>query len=185
MTKGRKDYIKIGLFIIFFIFLDQWTKYLAKTYLAGNKDGVSLIKNVISLRYLEGGNSGAAWGILSGNTTFLIIFSSLILLIILFFIRNIERVLLSKTFQNTRKFIVLRYFLCLVVAGALGNGIDRVCYGSVIDFIALDFIDFPIFNVADMYVSFSCILIAVLCLFGFRENEFQMIFTVKTPKNTK
>ena len=185
MNKGRKDWIRIGLFFIFFLVLAQWTKYLAKTYLAEMEHGIPLIKNIISLKYLYGGNSGAAWGILSGKTTFLLIISVLVIAVILFLIRNIERILLSKTFQNAKKLIALQYLLVFVVTGALGNGIDRIHYGYVIDFISFDLIDFPIFNVADMYVSFSCFLITILCLFCFHENELNAVFTVNFPKKTK
>lgn len=75
--------------------------------------------------------------------------------------------------------------VCIVKSGAIGNLIDRVVHNYVIDFIYIKFIDFPIFNVADCYVTVSCALIIILCLFKVREEEFNQIVSLKSLKRSK
>ena len=68
--------------------------------------------------------------------------------------------------------MVLHYTFGMLMAGAVGNLIDRVVNGSVVDFICFEFIDFPIFNVADCYVTISCVLIVVMCLLKLKRRRF-------------
>ena len=66
-----------------------------------------------------------------------------------------------------------------MLAGAVGNFIDRIVHGYVIDFIYFKPINFPIFNVADCYVTVSCILIILTCIIKIKDEEFNKIFTLK------
>lgn len=177
MNKKCITWLKIALFTFVLVFVDQISKYWANMCLKGKND-IILIKNVLHLHYLDGGNRGAAWGVFSGKTTMFIIFTLLAILIILFFIRNILNMVYNYSLKNNA-LIFLYYLLALLMAGAIGNLIDRVTHQYVIDFIYFNLIDFPIFNVADCYVTISCILIVLVCIFKINDDEFNKIFTFK------
>lgn len=112
--------------------------------------------DVFSLTHIR--NSGAGWSILEGKTVFLIAFTSLIMLVILFYM-IIQR-------KTMNKFEMLS--LALILAGGVGNLIDRARmiidpeFTGVIDYIKLDFINFPIFNFADMCVVVGGISLIVV-----------------------
>ena len=143
MLLFNKEY-QINLILISIVFsLDQISKYfisLNLEYLLNKKIFI------LSLNYLK--NYGAAFNIFEGNRIFLSsisILSSLILIYFIFF----------KHLFNSFN----RYALSLILAGSLGNGIDRVIKGYVIDFIDLNIVDFPIFNIADISINIGCIIL--------------------------
>ena len=123
------------------------------TKLAASKLGsreVVLIPGVLSLSYIE--NHGAAFGIMQGRQWLLIVISAVIIAAaVVFCIRRI---------RDTR-YRYLRVLTVFLVAGALGNMIDRFMLGYVRDFIYFKLIDFPVFNVADIYVTVSAVLILI------------------------
>ncbi|PIN87191.1 signal peptidase II [Candidatus Woesearchaeota archaeon CG10_big_fil_rev_8_21_14_0_10_44_13] len=129
---------KLRLFVIVsaaFVFLDQLTKYLA----AKSEVSIVLIKNFLSLIYTT--NTGAGFSILQGRQIFLILFSIIALGIIIYYYR-----------QTPARWIP---FTAMVFGGAMGNLIDRVIRGHVIDFISFSF--WPSFNVADIGVMLGVI----------------------------
>ena len=181
--KRVKVDIVIGVIISVLVLIDQITKHLAKIYLKPKTEDTVIIKKILALNYLQGGNQGAAWGMLSGKTAFLVIFTLIILCVVFIFLHNI---LVLNNFNYSLKkfdFFLLHLFLCLLIAGAIGNIIDRIRYGSVIDFICFRFISFPTFNVADIYVTVSCFFIVLLCVFKLSEEEFNEIFSIKRKGN--
>ena len=123
------------------------------TKLAASKLGsreVVLIPGVLSLSYIE--NHGAAFGIMQGRQWLLIVISAVIIAAaVVFCIRRI---------RDTR-YRYLRVLTVFLVAGALGNMIDRIMLGYVRDFIYFKLIEFPVFNVADIYVTVSAVLILI------------------------
>ena len=139
----NKEY-KINLIIVsIVIILDQISKY----YISLNYD-YFLNRNILffSINYIR--NYGAAFNIFEGNRIFLSsisIFSSLILIYFIFFSKKLN------TFD--------RYGLSLILSGSLGNGIDRIIKGYVIDFINLKLFNFPIFNIADIAINIGCIIL--------------------------
>ncbi len=131
----------VTILVIFIVFFDQITKHFASLCLQGGQT-VTLIPRVISLRYHE--NSGAAWGILSDKRwVFMIISTIAILAIIAFMIYT------RKQAQSKLLTVSLSFFL----GGGIGNMIDRIRLEYVIDFLRFDFIEFPIFNVADSFIT--------------------------------
>ena len=74
-----------------------------------------------------------------------------------------------------RKYMPLFYILCFIFAGALGNFIDRVMYAYVVDFIYISLINFPIFNMADIYISIATTVLIVCLLFIYKEEDFKFI----------
>ena len=148
---------------VLLIFLDQFTKALAVTNLK-NQGPVILIKNVFQLRYLE--NHGAAFGILQGKKLFFIIMTIVFLAFLVFaFLR----------LPNEKKFNWLKLIVVLFFSGAIGNFIDRVSMNYVVDFFYFNLINFPIFNVADIYVTLAAGLFIVLFLFYYKEEDLNKI----------
>ena len=128
---------------ILIILSDQFTKNIIYTY------HKSLINNDLiffSIDYVK--NYGAAFNILSGSRIFLSTISTLITLLLIYF------VLYKKDITNLD---LLSY--SFILGGTIGNGIDRITKGYVIDFIRLNFINFPVFNIADISINIGLIFI--------------------------
>lgn len=158
-----KKWLALPVFLII-VFLDQMMKYFALQYLRG-QDSFVLIPGVFELCYLE--NRGAAFGILQNKGIFFIIVTFIFMLIsIVFYLRIPER----------KKFYVLRWLTILVAAGAAGNMIDRIYRGYVVDFFYFSLIDFPVFNVADCYVTLAVFAFILLIFFYFNEEDLEEIW---------
>ena len=76
---------------------------------------------------------------------------------------------------NDKKFTIINVVLTLIIAGGIGNMIDRIRLNYVVDFIYFCLIDFPIFNVADMYVSIGTAVLVILLLFYYKEKDLVLI----------
>lgn len=159
-----KHNLKAALFVVAAVILDQVTKLLAVSHLKG-QDPYVLIPGVFQLHYLE--NRGAAFGIFQNQQIFFIISAVVIFAFVLYFYRRIP---------HKRKFVPLQVCAILVCAGAIGNMIDRLRLGYVIDFFYFELIDFPIFNVADIYVTVTAVLLVILILFYYKEEDLDQIF---------
>ncbi|MCR5229943.1 MAG: signal peptidase II [Solobacterium sp.] len=153
-------YLKALAAVIILILLDQFTKYLAVQHLLPLQGGKILIPGVFRLLYLE--NRGSAFGMLQNKQTFFIIFTIIVLVAIL---------IVYSHMPQTARMLFLRIDLVLIFAGAIGNFIDRIRQGFVVDFLYFELIDFPIFNVADIYVTVGCILLILLLLFYYKDEE--------------
>ena len=143
MLLFNKEY-KINLILVSIVFtLDQISKYIISLNLE-----YFLNKNIFifSVNYLR--NYGAAFNIFEGNRIFLSSISIVSSLILIYFI-----------FVKERLNPLDRYGLSLILAGSLGNGIDRMIKGYVIDFININLFDFPIFNIADIAINMGCIIL--------------------------
>lgn len=155
----KSYYIKSFLIFVFLIALDQVTKYLSFIQLK-NKESINLIPKVLQLTYLE--NRGAAFGLLQNKQVFFVIFT---LIIAVFLIIVFYRIAESGRMPGIPAAILV------LLAGAVGNFIDRVLHGYVIDFIYLKLIDFPVFNIADCYVTISVVVLCILLLFVYKDEE--------------
>ena len=151
----------IGFLIL--VLADQWTKKMAVLRLK-DQDPIVLIKNVFELYYLE--NRGAAFGIFQGKRFAFLIITVVILLVLAYCFWNIP---------YTAKYTSLRCIIVLIGAGAVGNFIDRMSNGYVVDFFYFKVINFPIFNVADIYVTCSAIFLAVLLIFCYKEEDLNQL----------
>ncbi|MCD8231515.1 MAG: signal peptidase II [Clostridiales bacterium] len=143
--------------------LDRLTKQWAVLTLRGQKP-VTVIENVFQLYYLE--NHGAAFGILQGRQHVFIVITVLIMAVILYVYAKLPFL---------KKYRALRIFLVLIASGAIGNFIDRVSQNYVVDFFYFVLIDFPIFNVADIYVTCSTILLIIVVLFRLKDDDLSEI----------
>ena len=156
----RQYYIGISIFItIARLILDQITKFIiTKTMQIG--DSFEVIPNFLSITSHR--NNGAAWGILSGKMAFFYIITVIILIIlIVFFIKEAKHNLL------------MQIAISLLFAGALGNFIDRVLNGEVVDFVDTYIFsyNFPIFNVADSSLTIGVVLVIIALLRDMRTEE--------------
>ena len=164
MSRKKKIILLLDLIsIIALILLDQYTKHLAVVHLK-NKAAFNIINGVLELNYLE--NKGAAFGMLQNQKIFFIFVAIVILGVIAY--------VLLKT-PDDRKYTILHVLLSLIAAGAIGNMIDRIRYDYVVDFIYFVLINFPIFNVADIYVSVSTGILIILLLFYYKEKDLNFI----------
>ncbi len=150
------------LFVILVI-ADQLTKHLAVVRLK-NQAAYNLINGILEFNYLE--NRGAAFGVLQ-NQKYFFVFVALI------FIGVIVFVLIKVPMQ--KKYYSLNILLVMIAAGAVGNMIDRVRYDYVVDFIYLVCIQFPIFNVADIYVTTATVILVFQILFVYKTNDFNFL----------
>ena len=135
----KKNYFIIFISVVLLVLLDQLTKlYIVKTMDIG--EHYTIIKNFFLINSHR--NSGGAWGILTGQMTIFYFITFIAFVLFYYLIREVD-------FNNKKIYSIA---VILLIAGALGNFIDRLLFKEVVDF--LDFYifgyDFPIFNVADI-----------------------------------
>lgn len=133
------------------VILDQITKMLVVNGMA-LYESIPLIKNVLSFTYIH--NYGAAWGMLSDHRWVFIVVTALAIIVMPIFLYK---------YRNLHWMFGLS--LSLIIGGAIGNMIDRIFLGYVVDFIQATFIDFPVFNVADICVVCGAIMMFVYVAF--------------------
>ncbi len=148
---------------VIFLALDQYTKYLAIIKLKNNPAHV-LIDGVLELQYLE--NRGSAFGILQNQKYFILFVGILFLIVIFFFLFKLPQ---------QKKYCPMHIVLSFVVAGGIGNMIDRIRFDYVVDFISFVLIDFPIFNVADCCIVCGVIVLAIFWLFVYKEQDLEFL----------
>lgn len=156
--------------ILLLTFIDQCTKYLAVLHLK-NQESIVLIPEVFQLQYLE--NHGAAFGILQGQQWIFFLMTIVYL---------VAAVWIYLRIPKTKKYFPLHMIAVVLTAGALGNFIDRISQGYVVDFFYFSLIDFPIFNVADIYVVLSFIGLAICILFVYKDEDFAFLNLKKKEK---
>lgn len=147
----------MGIFIILLLIsLDQYTKYLTIEHLK-NENSIEVIEKIIGLTYVE--NTGAAFSMLEGQIVFFVIVTISVLGYMYFYYK-------SGKIQH----IIGKIAVILISAGAIGNLIDRLLYGFVVDMIELLFINFAIFNIADIFITFGGIFAGIYILFLHKEE---------------
>ena len=147
MINIKNNRLYFILLSIFIIISDQVTKNII------NLNYKSFTNNdFIIFRFDYVKNYGAAFNLLNGNRIFLSILSTSISIILLYFILN-----------NKKKSNIELLSYSFILGGTIGNGIDRVIKGYVIDFINLNFINFPVFNIADISINIGLLFI----IYGF------------------
>ena len=134
--------------------VDQLTKYMTVANI-DLYEVVNVIPNVLSWMYLR--NTGAAWSILEGQMWFFYIVTLVVVVVVVYYLQKYGR-------QSG----LLALSLSFILAGSIGNVIDRLRFGYVVDMIRLEFIAFPIFNVADMALSVG---VALMILYVFLDEK--------------
>ena len=149
-----------GVFTVFGLTLaDQLTKLLAIRRLK-SQASIVLIPTVLELFYLE--NRGMAFGLFQGKIPFFVIMCLVFFCAFLYAWIKIPK---------NRYYAPLTAVLYVLVSGALGNFIDRIFRGYVVDFIYVSLIDFPVFNLADVYVVCGGILLLLLVCFYYKDDD--------------
>lgn len=154
-----RDCVVHMVLMIAVLVADQLTKWWARTALPGAP--VIVWKDVFSFRLIY--NTGASFGIFQGKTLALTIFSIVGMAAIAGFYFWLPKV---------KKMRPMRITLAMIVAGGIGNIIDRIWMGKVTDMISFDLINFPVFNVADIGVTCGAIVMCVLWIFYYKEEDF-------------
>ena len=158
--------VDVILFIVGIV-LDRVSKYFAVIKLKDHPS-VSVINGIMELKYLE--NTGAAFGLLKNQKSFFVLVAVFVLIGSLY--------VMVKT-PAKKKYVSCHIYLSFILCGAIGNLIDRVLYGYVVDFIYISIINFPIFNIADIFVTVSTVLIACLLLFKYKEDDLNFLRIVE------
>ena len=159
--KTQKQYGRCLIAVVLFgvlVCLDLMTKLWAQNTLP--EKPIILIQGVFELRYLE--NRGAAFGLLQNQRTFFIILTVIFLAAMVYVYMRIP---------SDKKFLPLRLLVIIVSAGAFGNFYDRLTLTYVRDFLYFSLIDFPIFNVADIYVTCSAVAFFIMIVFVYKEDD--------------
>ncbi len=173
VKKCLKQYGIPVLFIALLVFIDQFTKYMITSGFE-LYESRPVIPGVFHVTYIR--NEGMAWGLFQGwRFAFLIITIPVIILFAYFFV-NIRN-------ETDTKFRVLRILILFIISGAIGNMIDRIRLAYVVDFLDFTLIKFPIFNVADIYVTCCMITFFVICLFFLKDEDFNTL--IKFPKEKR
>ena len=150
------QFLWLSLFAMGVVALDQWTKLLVldQIPLYGHVDA---IPGLFHLTYVQ--NTGAAFSSFEGATwLFVLVFA--VLTVGIFY----------EYFKKPLPFTTLeRWLIAAVYGGGIGNMIDRLRFGFVVDMIAVDFMEFAVFNVADCFITCGCILLMVHLLFFNKE----------------
>ena len=133
---------------IIVLILDQLSKYIIEINLY--KKSIDIIENVFSITYVE--NYGAAWGILSNNNWIILILTPLLIGLIVWYLYKISK--------NKLEYIAGG----LVIGGAIGNYLDRIVRGYVVDFLDFKILgyNYPIFNIADTFIVVGVFLLLIL-----------------------
>lgn len=142
--------VALIIFGVLIIAADMLTKYLTVSNIALGAQ-VPLIDGVVHFTHLQ--NTGAAFSMLTGKTLFFILLTVAFLVIAF--------VAVKKKWLTT---VPEKWALTAICAGAVGNLIDRIIHGYVIDMIEVEFIDFAVFNVADCFITCGAIALAIFVL---------------------
>lgn len=163
MEKKVKSVAVFALLLL----VDQLTKLWAVKILKPI-GSIPIIRNVLEIYYVE--NRGAAFGIMQNKQWFFLIITVVVLAGLIW---------ISGKIPEEKHFIPLRVCLYFIGAGAVGNMIDRIFRKYVVDFIYFSLINFPVFNVADIYVTVAAVLLVVLVLFFYQEEDLDRVFSKK------
>ena len=173
LMKNRiKQYIPTLIFMIALIVLDQVTKLIARSALADSS--VAVIEGVFEFKLVY--NTGVAWGMFGQSPVVITLIALIIMALVAFVYFKIP--------VENKRLRFLRILLILIFSGAAGNIIDRLCVDAVTDFLYFKLINFPVFNVADIYVTVSGILVAILLIFYYKEEDLDFL-KFKRKKNNE
>ncbi len=150
----------IGVAVLFG--LDRWSKIWAMTELKG-AESINVIDGVFKLTYVE--NMGAAWGMLEGQTIFFALITFVVLGFVVYFYVKLE---------NTKRYLPFKIGLVFFTAGVLGNFYERMLFHRVVDMLHFYWFEFPVFNVADVFIVVSAIFMAILVMFVYSEDELSL-----------
>ena len=142
--------------------IDRVAKYAA-AYFCENEN-YTLIKDIFEITFTQ--NSGGAFGILNNQRFFFIFISVLFISLITFFMF---------VMPNDNKYNSLHIWLSFILSGIIGNVADRILYDGVIDILYIKKIDFPVFNIADLFITLGTFMTIITVLFKLKEKDFEFL----------
>lgn len=148
--------------VLLLLVADRLTKRAAVAYLAG-REPFSVVGDILLFTYTE--NRGIAFGMFQGKASLFVVFAVIVALFCF------------STYMSLppgKRYLPLSLCLFGITAGALGNMADRLLYGYVVDFIYFKPINFPVFNVADIYITCSAFLLVFLLIFYYKDDELKI-----------
>jgi len=151
------------LSVVILVSIDQFTKNAAIINLKNQSDFI-ILPGVLQFHYLE--NTGAAFSMLEGKQILFAIMTPVLIALLIYIVYKMPK---------HRKFIPLLIIIIFVISGAIGNYIDRVTNQFVVDFIYFSLINFPVFNVADCYVTVSIIFFFILMIFYYTDEDLELL----------
>ncbi len=160
---GKLNFILQALVFAVLLVIDQVTKVVARNTLTNGKS-VYIIDKVLCFHYLE--NRGSVWGILQGRINFLLIVSLILFIVLVYVYVKIPK---------EKNYLYLLWIDVAMIAGAVGNTIDRIVFGYVTDFIYVEIINFPIFNFADCCITVSAVCTVILILTKYKNDNFSFL----------
>lgn len=144
----------VGILVV----LDQLTKVLALQYLKP-VGSVTVFPHALDFTFVE--NRGVAFGLFSGQRWFILLVTAVICVGLIWYWKSLPQ---KKEYQP------LRISLLLILGGAISNILDRLFRGYVVDYLEVTFIDWPVFNLADIFVVVGTILMAIMVLFVLKDE---------------
>lgn len=147
------------------VLADQYTKALAVTHLK-NQEACVILDGVFELLYSE--NRGAAFGMMQGRQGIFFLIGVAVLIVAAYAMYRLPA-------WKHHRYHWMKICVILITAGAIGNMVDRVSQGYVVDFLYFSLINFPIFNVADIYVTVATGLLIVLMFFYYRDEDLECL----------
>ena len=187
--KSKKQILTGFSLTALLIVLDQITKYIAVLFLK-DQPAIPIIKDIFELKYLE--NTSAAFGLdpisilhklfefnVFTNNPVLYLNARMGFFYVITLCVTVFLIFIYTKIPNSKRYIYMDAVLIFFIAGAIGNLIDRISNKYVIDFLYFKLINFPIFNVADIYVTCAAFAMILLGLFYYKDEDIDLIFPSK------
>lgn len=160
------SYLPAIISFLILVFIDQTTKFYID-HTMDLYDSIPVFKDIFEIHYIR--NSGAAWGIFENKQIIFYICTIIVLVIgCIFYVRC----------AKSNKYHDIKILLVLILSGAVGNFIDRLRFQYVIDFLYFKLIDFPVFNIADCYVTIGFFIMIFLLLFKYKEEDLEYLMRI-------
>ncbi len=163
----QKQYSLYSIGILVMILMDQLSKWMAIHFLKGQSNFL-IIRDVLELEYLE--NRGAAFGSFDGKRVFLVLLTVALTGLIIYRLICLP---------EDKKYLGMKICLMAIISGALGNLLDRVFRGYVVDFIYFVPINFPKFNIADSYIVVALCILMILLFTYYQEKDAEFLLSLK------
>ena len=157
------NYLLAILSFVMLVAIDQISKYYITTNMQLH-DSIAVIEGVFEIHYIH--NPGAAWGLFENQQ---------LLFGVCTIVACVVGVVLYIRCVRANQFKGLQVMLVLILSGAIGNFMDRIRFQYVIDFLYFKLIDFPVFNIADCYVTVGFVITIILVLFIYKEEDFEVL----------
>lgn len=187
--KSKKQILTGFSLTALLIVLDQITKHIAVLFLK-DQPAIPIIKDIFELKYLE--NTSAAFGLdpisilhklfefnVFTNNPVLYLNARMGFFYVITLCVTVFLIFIYTKIPNSKRYIYMDAVLIFFIAGAIGNLIDRISNKYVIDFLYFKLINFPIFNVADIYVTCAAFAMILLGLFYYKDEDIDLIFPSK------